>query len=92
MKFYQLIVPALIILTGLYSHAGGRRCYPTLRESLEPGLQSALKASLRKHMTPEFLEAIGAKQASAVLVDITTPSSPKVAAAIDVLMKNRHAD
>jgi beta-lactamase class A len=56
------------------------RPYPSLHESLDPDLQSALKASLKKEFEPEFLAAINEKRASVVLVDITNPYRPKVAA------------
>jgi len=54
--------------------------YPTLRDSFDPALQSAMEASLEQEMAPEFLEAIKEKQASVVLVDITSLYHPKVAA------------
>jgi len=54
--------------------------YPSLRDSFDPTLQSALDASLEQEMAPAFLKAIKEKQASVVLVDITNPYRPKVAA------------
>ena len=56
------------------------RPYPSLHESLDPDLQSALKASLIKELEPEFSDAMDEKRASVVLVDITNPYRPKVAA------------
>jgi hypothetical protein len=56
------------------------RSYPSLHESFDPDLQSALKASLKKELEPEFLEAIEEKRASVVLVDITNRYRPRVAA------------
>jgi beta-lactamase class A len=79
MKWYRQFIPTLIILLGLLSYGGGYD-YPSLRDSLEPGLQSALKASLKQHMTAEFLEAIEQKRAAIVLADITEPFLPEVSA------------
>ena len=56
------------------------RPYPSLHESFDPTLQSALEASIKKELGPEFLKALDEKQASVVLVDITNLYHPKVAA------------
>ena len=56
------------------------RSYPSLHESFDPELHSALKASLESGLEPEFLKAIDEKRASVVLVDITNLYRPKVAA------------
>lgn len=79
MKAFQWI---LLLTTGavLTASCMQDRLYPALHASFDPALQSALEASLKKDMDPEFLKAIKEKRAGVVLADITELQRPKVAA------------
>lgn len=71
----------LLMVSVVLAHSCAQdRPYPSLHESFDPDLQSALRASLIKELEPEFLSAVEEKRASVVLVDITNLYRPKVAA------------
>jgi len=71
----------LVMVSAVLAHSCIReRPYPSLHDSVDPDLQSALKASLKKELEPDFLKTIEEKRASVVLVDITNRYRPKVAA------------
>src|SRR3990172_3447431 len=71
----------LLMVSAVLTHSCIKdRPYPALHDSFDPDLQSALKASLKKELEPEFFKAIEEKRASVVLVDITNLYRPKVAA------------
>jgi beta-lactamase class A len=79
MKSFQYTL-SLIICLVLINSCAKERPYPSLGESFDPALQSALEASLKNEVGPEFLKAVKEKRASVVLVDITNLHRPKVAA------------
>jgi beta-lactamase class A len=79
MKTFRFII-LLAVSAFLASSCTKDHVYPSLHASVDPALQSALEASLKHEMGPEFLEAIEKKRAGVALVDITKLHHPKVAA------------
>ena len=71
----------LTAASAVITHAGTKEgTYPLLHECLDPALQSALETSIKEEFKSEFSNSIQDKRSSIVLVDITKPYRPEVAA------------
>lgn len=79
MKSSQCIL-FLLLTAALFFSFDRQRIYPSLYNSRDSALQSALEASLNQELEPGFIRAIEEKRAGIALVDITDPYHPKVAA------------
>ena len=78
MKIYRCSLCLLIFAVLIYSCVK-ERTFPSLFNSHDPSLQSALEASLKQEMEPDFIRAIEERHTSIALVDIADLYRPKVA-------------